>query len=78
METDDEYRVHWDRVDPSVDFLEHLRLDAPKSWLLGGVGVGALVLGRLGLGRGVGGLLGGLFALAMLAPRSTLDLEKRN
>jgi len=46
-----EYRIHWDIISPSVDWLEHLRLDAPH-WY-----VTLIFLGAFGLGLGIGYLV---------------------
>jgi hypothetical protein len=67
------WRVHWDRMDWTVDAVEHLRLDSPGYYalvctLVGcGIGavVGAVAKGKRGavLGAVLGALLGCLFAL---------------
>jgi hypothetical protein len=40
------YKAHWDKVSPSIDFIGHLRHDAPHWWIilccLGGAGIGYL------------------------------------
>ncbi len=49
-----EYRIHRDIVSPSVDWLEHLRLDAPHWYVI------LIVLGTFGLGLAIGYLIGSL------------------
>ncbi len=33
-EFEDHYAVHWDKISPKVDPVEHLRVDAPDWWVL--------------------------------------------
>jgi hypothetical protein len=46
----DRYTVHWDHIDPSVDFLGHMVVDAPGALWAGlavvGIGVGMWAKGR--------------------------------
>jgi hypothetical protein len=62
------YEVHLDEVHPDVNFFEHLRRDAPVTFVAGGAAFGAAVGGALGKDSSsalIGGLIGG--ALAALA-----------
>lgn len=43
-----EYRIHSDIISPSVNWLEHLRLDAPHWYII------LMFLGVFGLGLGIG------------------------
>lgn len=64
---------HWDKVDPRVNAVEHLRRDSPGTYTLAsisigsgvGAGIGALAKGKKGAVAGalIGALLGALFAV---------------
>jgi hypothetical protein len=61
------YEAHMDAVHPSVDFLEHLRKDAPGTFVSGGAALGALLGTAIGrsqnaalLGAAVGAVVGAL------------------
>ena len=69
------YEAHIDAVHPNVDFIEHLRKDAPGTFVSGGAALGALLGNAIGrsqnatiVGAAVGALLG---ALALDNPGST-------
>ncbi|UPW01724.1 hypothetical protein M0R88_06380 [Halorussus gelatinilyticus] len=49
----DHYAVHWDKVDPTEDFLGHVLADAPHWLLFGGVLGAKLARWPVGLGRGL-------------------------
>lgn len=51
LEYQNHYLVHWDLVDPSVDFVEHIKQDAPN-WgpVLAAVGLAAVIGGLIWLG----------------------------
>lgn len=55
-EYNDHYRVHWDKVDPSVSIIAHLKHDAPHIYML--------LLGMLGVSSGV--VLGSIMMLSRL------------
>lgn len=66
------YEAHIDEVHPDVNAIEHLRRDAPGTFIASGVALGAIV------GRGVGtskeaalagAALGGLFAALLTSAR---------
>jgi len=38
----DHYKVHWDKMSPRINPIDHLRYDAPHWWILILFGVGAL------------------------------------
>ncbi len=44
--------LHWDKLDPMIDKIEHLRVDAPEYYTLTTTGIGA------GFGAAVGGCIG--------------------
>ena len=61
------YEAHIDAVHPSVDFLEHLRKDAPGTFVSGGAALGALLGTALGrsqnaalVGAAIGAVVGAL------------------
>lgn len=59
------YEAHVDQVHPEVNIYEHMRRDAPKTFVAGGTALGAAIGGALGRDKGsavVGGLIGGLLA----------------
>jgi hypothetical protein len=62
----DYYEVHWDKVSPLVNAIEHLRQDAPHWWILLWTGFGGLTgallykKDRLS-GTIIGGLIGSFF-----------------
>jgi hypothetical protein len=64
----DYYEVHWDKVSPLVNAIEHLRQDAPHWWILlwtaGGAIMGALFHKKdRSTGAGIGALLGLLLGI---------------
>lgn len=38
-----EYRLHWDTFHPAVDWVNHLRYDAPHWWIILTVAVGGII-----------------------------------
>ena len=59
------YEAHIDQVHPEVNLYEHMRRDAPGTFVASGVALGAAIGGALGKDSGsavVGGLIGGLLA----------------
>ena len=75
-EYDHSYGIHWDRIDPTIDAVEHLRRDAPGWFVVLTSSVGASIgsgIGYLGGGkRGASfglvlGLLGGLIVGCLAA-----------
>lgn len=67
-EFDTEYRIHWDRVDPHVDLIGHLRVDAPGVWIVLCGGLCALALMAIGKGWKSGALLGCLLGAMTVSP----------
>jgi hypothetical protein len=71
------YEVHLDAVHPSVNLHEHLRVDAPGTYIAGGAALGALLGSALGkskestfVGAAVGGLVAVFVTQAELANRN--------
>jgi len=67
----DFYEVHWDKVSPQINIIEHLRQDAPHWWItlwaLSGATTGALFyeknrIAGAGIGASIGLLIGLLTA----------------
>jgi hypothetical protein len=68
----DHYEVHWDKVSPLVNAIEHLRQDAPHWWILlwtaGGAIMGALFHKKdRSTGAGIGALLGLLLGIITIS-----------
>jgi hypothetical protein len=68
----DHYEVHWDKVSPLVNAIEHLRQDAPHWWILlwtaGGAIMGALFHKKdRSTGTGIGALLGLLLGIITIS-----------
>lgn len=65
-----EYSQHWvahlDLVHPARDFLEHVRVDAPRTFVAGGAGLGAAIGAATGRSWGAT-LLGAGIGLAVAA-----------
>ncbi|HJK92322.1 MAG TPA: hypothetical protein RMH85_01285 [Polyangiaceae bacterium LLY-WYZ-15_(1-7)] len=64
------YEAHLDQVDPACDVAEHLRRDAPGTYVLGAVGLGALIGLAIGQSKEAalaGSVLGGLLGLGTAA-----------
>jgi hypothetical protein len=68
------YEAHLDAVHPSINLHEHLRIDAPGTYVAGGVALGALIGSAMGkskesalVGAAVGGVVAALLADAKLS-----------
>jgi hypothetical protein len=48
VEYDNKFGFHWDKVDPSVNWFEHLRRDSPATYVCMGTLVGAGIGGAIG------------------------------
>lgn len=73
------YEAHLDRVHPDVNLVEHLRVDAPGTFVAGGAALGALAGLALGGSKDdvlVGAALGGL--LSAIAIENQAQANPRN
>jgi hypothetical protein len=65
-----EYRIHWDMFDPAIDWINHLRHDAPQWWVVlttiaGGI-IGCATSKNKASGVVAGALCGSIVGIATL------------
>jgi hypothetical protein len=68
------YEAHLDAVHPAVNLHEHLRVDAPGTYVAGGAALGALLGSAMGKSKDsalVGAAVGGLLAALMTQAKPT-------
>lgn len=76
----DHYRVHLDEVHPSVNFVEHLRQDAPKVYISGAAAIGAAVgalLSRSSQGALAGAAIAGMLSAVLVKEAKKDDKARR-